>query len=215
MKKIQTVLEEVIEISRISMVLYDADGNCVASAANVDAALENSIQEFLRSDVDSQSLGTYHYFKIICSDTLSYVLLVSNYTSDSFTIGRLTVCQLKHLLESQEDSITKSGFIRNLVNGALTPSEISRQIKRLKLSPTTWAAFVVECPEGLTDSYAYHLLDHAFAGHKMDFCCELDETHLLLIKESSNIVKEYKPSTVSAKTKGSRKKKTDETLDAE
>ena len=118
MKKIQTVLEEVIEISRISMVLYDADGNCVASAANVDAALENSIQEFLRSDVDSQSLGTYHYFKIICSDTLSYVLLVSNYTSDSFTIGRLTVCQLKHLLESQEDSITKSGFIRNLVNGA-------------------------------------------------------------------------------------------------
>ena len=215
MKKIQTVLEEVIEISRISMVLYDADGNCVASAANVDAALENSIQEFLRSDVDSQSLGTYHYFKIICSDTLSYVLLVSNYTSDSFTIGRLTVCQLKHLLESQEDSITKSGFIRNLVNGALTPSEISRQIKRLKLSPTTWAAFVVECPEGLTDSYAYHLLDHAFAGHKMDFCCELDETHLLLMKESSNIEKEYKSSTVSAKTKGSRKKKTDETLDAE
>ena len=149
MKKFQTILEEVMEISRIPMILYDADGNCVASAANAGIELADSVQEFLQSDVDSQSLGTYHYFKIVCSDTLSYVLLVSNYTSDSFTIGRLTVCQLKHLLESQEDSITKSGFIRNLVNGALTPSEISRQIKRLKLSPARWAAFVIECDEGL------------------------------------------------------------------
>ncbi len=215
MKKFQTILEEVMEISRIPMILYDADGNCVASAANAGIELADSVQEFLQSDVDSQSLGTYHYFKIVCSDTLSYVLLVSNYTSDSFTIGRLTVCQLKHLLESQEDSITKSGFIRNLVNGALTPSEISRQIKRLKLSPARWAAFVIECDEGLEDSYTFHFLDHAFTGHKMDFCCELDETHLLLIKDSSNIIKEFKSSLNSSKARGSRRKKIDDPDDAE
>ena len=215
MKKFQTILEEVMEISRIPMILYDADGNCVASAANAGIELADSVQEFLQSDVDSQSRGTYHYFKIVCSDTLSYVLLVSNYTSDSFTIGRLTVCQLKHLLESQEDSITKSGFIRNLVNGALTPSEISRQIKRLKLSPARWAAFVIECDEGLEDSYTFHFLDHAFAGHKMDFCCELDETHLLLIKDSSNIIKEFKSSLNSSKARGSRRKKIDDPDDAE
>lgn len=211
MKKLQAVLEEVMEISRIPMLLYDTDANCAAASAAADESLRHSVQEFIKSDVDSQTLGMYHYFKVSCSDTLSYVLLVSNFTSDSFTIGRLTVCQLAHLLESREDSITKSGFIRNLVNGSLTPSEISRQIKRLKLVSATWAAFIIESDEGLADSYAYHLLDHAFAGHKLDFCCELDETRLLLIKDTSSLLKEYKLD----EAKPARKKKNAGPADAQ
>lgn len=204
MKKFQAILDEVMEISRIPMVLYDTDASCVAASATADPSLADSVQAFIRSNVDSQSLGTFHYFKIVCTDTLSYVLLVSNFTPDSFTIGRLTVCQLRRLLESQEESVTKSSFIRNLVNGSLTASEINRQIKKLKLTAVSWAAFVIECQEGFTDPYAYQLLEHAFAGHKMDFCCELDEKQLLLIKDISSILKEYKP---TQETKKPRKKK--------
>ena len=189
MKKLQTILEEVMDISRIPMQLYDADGNCTAPGADIDAAVSESVHEFICSDVQNQSLGAFHYFKIICFDTLSYVLLVSNFAPDSFTVGRLTVCQLKHLLESQEESVTKSGFLRNLVNGSLTAAEITRQAKKLRLSAATWTAFVIECQEGFANSYSYQLLEHAFAGHKMDLCCELDETHLLLMKDISNIMK--------------------------
>lgn len=210
MKKLEKILEEVTEISQIPMILYDLDGNCTAfyfnhsnTSANTPESLTNSVLEFIHSNVDSQSLGTFHYFKIITSDTLSYVLLVSNFAPDSFTIGRLTVCQLKHLLESQEESVTKSSFIRSLVNGSLTASEINRQIKKLKLNAASWAAFVVECQDGFADSYAYQTLEHAFAGHKMDLCCELDENHLLLMKDISNILKEYKTSEI----KTTRKKK--------
>lgn len=195
MKKLQTILEEVMDISRIPMQLYDADGNCTAPGADIDAAVSESVHEFICSDVQNQSLGAFHYFKIICFDTLSYVLLVSNFAPDSFTVGRLTVCQLKHLLESQEESVTKSGFLRNLVNGSLTAAEITRQAKKLRLSAATWTAFVIECQEGFANSYSYQLLEHAFAGHKMDLCCELDETHLLLMKDISNILKEYKSSS--------------------
>lgn len=207
MKKFQAILKEVMEIARIPMILYDADGSCTVSSSYTDASLTESVREFIRSDVDSQSLGSFHYFKIICSDTLSYVLLVSNVTPDSFTIGRLTVCQLRHLLESQEDSVTKSGFIRNLINDSLSASEMNRQIKKLKLSPVFWCAFVLECEEGFSDTYAYQMLEHAFAGHKMDFCCELDENHLLLVKDISNILKEFKTSDEPKKTR--RKKNAD------
>ncbi|MCI9122685.1 MAG: PucR family transcriptional regulator [Eubacterium sp.] len=205
MKKFQAILEEVMDISRIPMILYNTDGTCAASSMTVNETLSDSVQEFIRSDADSQLLGTFHYFKIICTDTLTYVLLVANFTPDAFTIGRLTACQLKNLLESQEDSITKSGFIRNIINGTLTPAEMNRQIKKLKLSAVTWAAFVVECEENTADSYAYQLLDRAFAGHKMDFCCDLDENRMLLVKDVSNILKEF-PDTAS-KPKGTRKKK--------
>lgn len=204
MKKFQSILSEIMEISRIPMILYDSGGNCAASAGESDDSLIPSVLEFIGSDVDSQSLGSFHYFKVICSDTLFYVLLVSNFTSDSFTIGRLTVCQLQHLLESQEDSVTKSSFIRNLVNGTLSAAEINRQTKKLKLSPVSWAAFVIECEEGFSDSYAAEMLEHAFAGHKMDFFCELDEMHLLLMKDISNILKEFKTSGEPSK---SRRKK--------
>lgn len=173
MKKIQSILEEIMEISRIPMILYDADAACVMSAANADESLTDSVQEFIHSDADNLSSGMFHYFKIICSRTLSYVLLVSNFTPDSYTIGRLAVCQLKHMLEAQEESVTKSGFIRNLINGSITPAEQNRQIRKLKLSSAVWSAFIIECTEGFTNTYAYQLLNHAFAGHKMDFCCEL------------------------------------------
>jgi len=213
MKKIQAILKEVMEISQIPMLLYDADGNCTASSSDhTDTSLTGSVQEFIRSDAGSQSLGSFHYFKVISCDTLSYVLLVSNFAPDSFTIGRLTVCQLKNLLESQEESVTKSSFIRNLIQGSLTASEMNRQIKKLKLSAASWTAFVIECQEGYTDPYAYQLLEHAFAGHKMDFCCELDENHLLLIKDISNILKEYK---TSPEIKNTRQKKAPVPADAE
>lgn len=212
MKKIQSILEEIIAISRIPMVLYDAGANCIAAFADTGPALQDNVQEFIHSDVDSQSLGTFHYFKVISSDTLSYVLLVSNFASDSFTIGQLTVCQLRHLLESQDESVTKASFIRSLILGSLTASEMNRQIKKLKLSPTSWAAFTIECQEGFADSYAYQLVEHAFAGHKMDFCCELDENRLLLIKDISNILKEYKD---ASDTKPLRGKKNAVPADAE
>lgn len=212
MKKMQAILKEVMEISRIPMILYEADGSCTASFFDqTDASLADSVLEFIRSDAGSQSLGSFHYFKVISCNTLSYVLLVSNFAPDSFTIGRLTVCQLKNLLESQEESVTKSSFIRNLIHGSLTVSEMNRQIKKLKLSSVSWAAFVIECQEGFADSYAYQMLEHAFAGHKMDLCCELDENHLLLVKDIANILKEYK---TSPETKNTRKKKNAAPADA-
>ncbi len=205
MKKFQAILEEVMDISRIPMALYNTDGSRAASSMNVNESLSDNVQQFINSDADSQLLGTYYYFKIICQDTLSFVLLVSNFTPDAFTVGRLTVCQLKNLLEAQEDSITKSVFIRSVINGTLTPAEMNRQIKKLKLSAATWAAFIIECEEGYADSYAYQMLDRAFAGHKLDFCCDLDDNRILLIKDISNILKEF-PDT-SIKLKNTRKKK--------
>lgn len=217
MKKFQAVLEEIIEISRIPMLLYDAGGDLAAAFSGTDASLTPSVLEFIRSDVDSQSLGAFHYFKVISSDTLSYVLLVSNFAPDSFTIGRLAVCQLKNLLESQEESVTKSGFIRSLVTGSLTASETNRQIKKLRLTTASWAAFVIECQEGFADSYAYQLLEHAFAGHKLDFCCELDEHRLLLVKDSSNLLKEYRSqdSASLAFSRTGTKKKQHAAIDSE
>ncbi len=212
MKKFQDILAEIMEIARIPMILYDSDGNCTASAPDMDISMTDSVREFIRSDVESQSLGRFHYFKVICSDSLSHVLLVSNFTPDSFTIGRLTVCQLRHMLESQEESVTKAGFIRNLTNGSLSAPDMNRQIKKLKLSAALWCAFVLECDEGFSGSYAFQLLEHAFAGHKTDFCCELDETHLLLIKDTSNILKEYKMLDAPKRT---RRKKNSAPADAE
>ena len=184
MKKFQAILDEIMEISRIPMILYNADGSCAAAYTGTDASLDDSVHDFICSDVDSQSLGAFHYFKVISFDTLSYILLVSNFAPDSFTIGRLAVCQLKNLLESQEESVTKSAFIRSLVTGSLSAAEISRQAKKLRLSPTAWTAFVIECQEGFSDSYAYQLLEHA----------------LLLVKDQSNILKEYKAHDASSES---------------
>ena len=62
MKKFQDILAEIMEIARIPMILYDSDGNCTASAPDMDISMTDSVREFIRSDVESQSLGRFHYF---------------------------------------------------------------------------------------------------------------------------------------------------------
>lgn len=189
MKKLQKILDEIMEISRIPMLLYNAKAECVAATANEDAVSLDSIQSFIDSEMNIQSCGPFHYLKVMYSEALSYVLLVFAVSPDSFTIGRLTVCQLQHLLESKEDAVTKSSFIRNLISGNFTPAEMERQLKKLRLSPASacWYAFVIESDDKLENSYIYQMVSRAFAGYKLDFCYELDEKRLLLFKDASNI----------------------------
>ena len=54
MKKFQAILDEIMEISRIPMILYNADGSCAAAYTGTDASLDDSVHDFICSDVDSQ-----------------------------------------------------------------------------------------------------------------------------------------------------------------
>lgn len=194
MKKLQKILEEIMEISRTPMLLYNTAAACIAATAQEDSASTDTVRTFICSDADSLTSGPFHYFKVTCSGTLSYVLLVSALLPDAFTIGRLTVCQLQHLLEAKEDSITKTSFIYNVIHGNLTPAEMERQKKKLRLSSASaiWIAFVIESEEKFENSFAYQMISHAFAGYKSDFCCELDDKRLLLIKDTANMTDETK-----------------------
>ena len=185
----QEILDDAMEISRIPMVLYDADGNEVASTLSSQEEWKEAVHGFLVSDIDTQSIGNLHYFKVFVLGTLSYVLLVLNYTQDALTIGRLTASQIRRLLESSVETVTKSGFLRNLLSGSMAPAEITRQAKKLKLTPVTWMAFVLEYEDGFGELPAYEMLDHGFAGNKNDLCCAYDEQHLLLIKNVKDICK--------------------------
>ena len=54
MKKIKDILNEIMDISRIPMVLYDTDGKCVAaSSADPDpSSLADNVLEFVHSNVE-------------------------------------------------------------------------------------------------------------------------------------------------------------------
>lgn len=205
-KELQAILDETMEISRIPMSLYDENGSCIASTAPTDHTIADAVREFLHSDIENQSLGAYHYIRILCPDSRLFVLLAASSTPDAFTIGRLTAGQIRRFLASREDAVTKSGFIHNLVNGNLSEQERERQIKKLKLSPAIWGVFLIECADELKDSYAYPMLEHAFADSRTDFCCELDARRLLLVKDVTNILKDYDRET--SHTSRARRKKT-------
>ena len=86
-KKMQEILDDAMEISRIPMALYDADGNEAASTLASQEEWTETVHGFIVSDIDTQSIGNLHYFKVYVLGTLSYVLLVLNFTQDAFTIG--------------------------------------------------------------------------------------------------------------------------------
>ena len=150
-KKMQAILDDAIEISRIPMILFDADGNGIASTLTMQEEWVETVRSFIASDIDTQTIGNLHYFKVFVMGTFSYVLLVLNFTSDAFMVGRLTVCQVRRLLEASEETVTKSGFLRNLLSGTLAPAEVARQAKKLKLTPVAWIAFMLEYEDGFEE----------------------------------------------------------------
>ena len=102
-------------------------------------------------------------------------------------IALLTVSQLKNLLDAYHEEVTRSGFLRNFLLDALSPTETDSQLGMLSLPSSDWCLFVIECDESFTGTYAYQTVENGFASGQNDLCCELDAQHLVLVKDAGSL----------------------------
>ena len=82
--KLQTTLEEISEISKIGLALYDENGKQVAATFQIETDMRAEVVNFAASMAESQMLSGFHFFKVIAEQEVEYILLARSTNDEAY-----------------------------------------------------------------------------------------------------------------------------------
>ncbi len=187
--KIQRALDEIKEISRMDLLLYDEKGRMVASTMDMIEDMEPYIVNFAESMAESQMLSGFHFFKVIVEDTLEYVLLIRNTSEESYMVGRLAVVQIRNIVMAYREQYDRNNLMQNILLGNMLIVDMYNKAEQLKISQTERVIFVIEV-EGHKDNSVVETVKNLVDCRNKDFVTELDEHNIIVVKDTKDLANE-------------------------
>ena len=180
--KIQAALEEMKSISRIEMALYNESGKLLAETFDQQENLETVVAGFAESMAESQTYSGFHFFKVAVDGEVLYVLLVKSSTEEAYMVGKLAVCQIRHLAEAYQEQFDRNSFMQNILLGNMLVVDMYNKARKFHIEQAERVVFVIEI-EGKKDTYAMELVKGMFGASARDFITEVDEQSIVIVKD--------------------------------
>lgn len=180
--KIQTVLDEIREISRIDLALYTDRGKSVAGTFVPEGDMEQAVCSFADSMAESQMVAGCHFFKVIVDGELEYVLLTYSATEDAYMTGRLAVCQIRNLAAAYTEQFDRNHFMQNILLGNMLVVDMYNKAQKLHIEQAERVVYVIETA-GAKDAAVMELVKNLFVVRAKDYVTEVDEQSIVLIKD--------------------------------
>ncbi len=190
--KIQAILEEISEISKIDLALYDERGKRTAATFELPEDKKAVIVDFASSMAESQMLGGCHFFKVMIEGETEYILLVRNATDEAYMVGRLAVCQIRNLIQAARELSDKNNLMQNILLGNMLVVDIYNKAKKLRIEQAKRIVYVIEV-DGRKDTVILETVKNLFADKHRDFVTEVDEQNIILIKDAERMKDEDAP----------------------
>ena len=184
--KIQIALNEMKEISRIDLAVYNERGKQIAATFSPEEGVESAVMAFATSMAESQMVLGCHFFKVIVEGELEYVLLTYSATEDAYMVGRLAVCQIRNLVSAYMEQFDRNNFMQNILLGNMLLVDMYNKAQKLHIEQSERVVYVVEM-EGKKDSTAMELVKNLFVTKARDFVTEVDEQSIILIKDTRDM----------------------------
>ena len=187
--KIQVTLEEMKDISRLDMTLYNERGKLVAATFDQKEDLEEAVINFAESMAESQMLAGSHFFKVLVDDEVAYILLVKSSTEEAYMVGKLAVCQIRNLAEAYREQFDRNNFIQNILLGNMLVVDMYNKARKFHIEQTERVVYVVEV-EGKKDAGIMEFVRGMFGSSTKDFVTEVDEQNIILVKDVRDLSSE-------------------------
>lgn len=184
--RIQAALEEIKDISRIEMAVYSEEGKLLAATFEQKENFEAIVVDFVASMAESQSFADSHLFKVIVEDEIAYVLLAKSPTEEAYMVGKLAVCQVRHLVEAYREQFDRNNFMQNILLGNMLVVDMYNKARKFHIEQTERVVFVIEV-EGKKDTSIMEMVKGMFGGSHRDFITEVDEQSIILIKDARDL----------------------------
>lgn len=179
--KLQLTLDEIKEISRIDLALFNEKGKMLAATYDVEDNLEEAIILFADSMAESQMLSGSHFFKVLVENELEYILLAKAGGEEAYMIGRLVVCQLRNILLAYQEQFDRNNFMQNVVLGNMLIVDMYNKAKKLHIEQAKRVVYVIQVA-GKKNSSIIETVKSLFLTNTTDYVTEVDESSIILIK---------------------------------
>lgn len=180
---IQSSIDDVRAITRIDLCILDLNGTVVAATFELEELPEHTVEAFVDSPAESQTLQGYNFFKVYDEDQLEYILVARGLSEDSYMIGKLAASQLQTLIVAYKERFDKNNFIQNLLLDNLLLVDIYNRAKRLHIEQEAYrVVFLIETKYE-KDMVALETVRSLFGNSPRDFITAVDEKNIVLLKE--------------------------------
>lgn len=180
-------IEELRNITRVDLAVFNLDGFSVASTFDSSDVSEEIIKGFTESPADSQVIGRDHLLKIIDEGELVYVLVARGSNDEAYLIGKIAVSQIQQLMTAYKERFDRNNFFQNLLMDNLLLVDVYNRAKKLHIEVTVpRVVFIIETKTE-KDSTAAELLRGMFSVQSGDFITAVDESNVILIKALNSI----------------------------
>ena len=194
--KIQTALDEIKEISRIDLALYTEKGKLTAATFEPQEDFEHAVLSFAESMAESQMVAGCHFFKVMVEGELEYVLLTKESAEDAYMVGRLAVCQIRNLVSSYMEQFDRNNFMQNILLGNMLVVDMYNKAQKLHIEQAERVVYVIGF-ENKKDATALELVKNLFASKTRDFVTEIDDSSIILIKDTRDMKEDHDLKTLA------------------
>ena len=194
--KIQAALDEIKEISRIDLALYTEKGKLTAATFEPQEDFEHAVLSFAESMAESQMVAGCHFFKVMVEGELEYVLLTKASAEDAYMVGRLAVCQIRNLVSSYMEQFDRNNFMQNILLGNMLVVDMYYKAQKLHIEQAERVVYVIGF-ENKKDATALELVKNLFASKTRDFVTEIDDSSIILIKDTRDMKEDHDLKTLA------------------
>lgn len=180
---LQNTLDELHTITKVDFILYDTDGNEMASTLQSESIRLEAILQFAASPADSQVVQDSHFFKVFDDKKLEYILVSQGKSGDAYMLGRVAVSQIQNLIVAYRERFDKNNYIQNLLLDNLLSIDIYNRARKLHIEAE--ARRIVYLIETKTekDNTAMEIVKGLFGSKTKDFITAVDEKSIIIVQE--------------------------------
>ncbi|MGL5258971.1 MAG: PucR family transcriptional regulator [Lachnospiraceae bacterium] len=188
---IQTSIEELTEITKVELAVYDLDGSVIAMASDNIFISKDVVESFGHSIADSQIVNGMHLLKIFNETELTYILVATGNNESSYMIGKIAVSQIQQLLLAYKERLDKNNFFQNLILDNLLLVDIYNRAQKFRIDILKKRVVYLIETKVDRDNGVVELLRGLFSTHNDDHIVMVDEQNVILVKSfEENLTKE-------------------------
>lgn len=185
-QKLQNSLNEMKEISKLDLGLYNVQGKLVAQTFEPEAGLGAVVEGLFSCEAEQQTYGAYQLYKIIIENDAEYVLVTTGKVDNASVIGQMAVCQIRNLILSKTEQFDRNNFIQNVLLGNMLTMDIYGKAKRLHIEAKPRVTYVIDT-NGKSTDLVMELVKNLSDLKSGDFVTSVDENSVVLVKDVSYI----------------------------
>ncbi|MCR5417318.1 MAG: helix-turn-helix domain-containing protein [Lachnospiraceae bacterium] len=179
---IQKCIDDLKNISKVDLTLYDIDGVLTARSQDAPQADQALVEEFAASAADSQTLGGFQYLKIYGDGEPAYILICGD-SAEEYMIGKIAAAQIQNLLVAYRERYDRNNFFQNLILDNMLLVDIFNRARKLHIETSKpRVVLLLEFGQG-KESNAVDYLKGMFSESAGDYVTAVDEDSQIIVKQ--------------------------------